>query len=507
MSTKIYSATVIGMDAEPIEVEGTSTYGMSNFFIVGLPDTEVKEARERVRAAIKRSNLPFPRGRVIVNLAPARVKKHGTHFDVPIALALLASLGELDIPHSDKTLFLGELGLDGSVRPVTGVLVAALGAKAKGFQQIFVPTDNAAEAALVQDLEVFPVDKLSQLVDHLSGEITIEPAPQTKLRPTRMSKHDHDMKHVRGQEFVKRALEIAAAGAHNVLMSGTPGSGKTLLAKTLPSVLPALTTSEALEVSKIFSIAGLLESTKTLVRARPFRNPHHSASSVSIVGGGSWPRPGEISLAHRGVLFMDEFPEFPRHVLETLRQPLEDGTITVARAAGTFNFPAQFMLVAAMNPCPCGYATDPDKQCTCSLRRLQTYRRRISGPLLDRIDIWIEVPKVETNKLLKASEAESSEKIRQRVQAARDQQLARFQALDIVTNNEMTIKQIEQFCPLDQKGQELIRQAINLKHLSARAYTRVLKIARTIADLERTKQISSQHLSEALNYRPNLEPV
>ena len=507
MYTKIFSATVIGLDAEPIEVEASSSYGMANFFIVGLPDTEVKEARERVRAAMKRSGLPFPRGRIIVNLAPARVKKHGTHFDVPIALALLANLGELDIQEPNKSMFLGELGLDGSVRPVAGVLVATLGAKNNGFQRIFVPTDNAPEASLVQGMEVYPVKTIKHLLDHLSGTEPIEPEPTNNPNLNNKTKNEYNMSQVRGQEFVKRSLEIAAAGAHNVLMSGTPGSGKTLLAKTIPSILPILTRDEALEVSKIFSIAGLLDQDQSLITTRPFRNPHHSASSVSIVGGGSWPRPGEISLAHRGVLFMDEFPEFPRHVLETLRQPLEDGTITVARAAGTFTFPTKFMLIAAMNPCPCGYATDPDKQCTCTPTRVVKYRKKISGPLLDRIDIWIEVPKVKTNKLLEPGVAEPSETIQQRVQAARNIQLDRFQNQTIFTNNEMPLPLLEQFCKLDQEGNKLIRHAINSKHLSARAYTRVLKISRTIADLEGQEQITPNHLSEALQYRPNWNPV
>jgi len=505
MSIKIFSATVIGLDAEPIEVEASSNFGMSNFFIVGLPDTEVKEARERVRAAIKRSNLPFPRGRIIVNLAPARVKKHGTHFDVPIALALIANLGELVIQDSTKSMFLGELGLDGSVRSVTGVLIATLGAKANGFKQIFVPVENAAEAALVQELDVYPVKSLLDLINHLSGLKPIEQVCFNQPKLITKEQYEYDMADVRGQEFVKRSLEIAAAGSHNVLMSGTPGSGKTLLAKTIPSILPNLTLDEALEVSKIFSIADLINSEQALIKTRPFRCPHHSASSVSIVGGGSWPRPGEISLAHRGVLFMDEFPEFPRHVLETLRQPLEDGSITVARAAGTFTFPAKFMLIAAMNPCPCGYATDPDKQCTCTPTRVVKYRKKISGPLLDRIDIWIEVPKVKTNKLLEQGSAEQSNVIRKRVQTARDIQLDRFKDLSIVTNNEMSLKMLEKFCQLDKAGTDLIRCAINSKHLSARAYTRVLKIARTIADLEKIERITTKHLGEALQYRPNIE--
>ncbi len=504
MSKKIHSVTIIGLDARLIEVESCSTFGITNFFLVGLPDTEVKEARERVRAAMRQSNLPFPRGRIIVNLAPARLKKQGTHFDVPIALALLANLGELNFKIPEQTLFLGELGLDGSVRPVTGVLVATLGAKEHGFKRIFVPAENASEASLVQGIEVYPTKHLNEIIHHLTCEPIIKPNKAIKFELSN-NKYGADMSAVRGQEFVKRALEIAASGAHNILFTGPPGSGKTLLAKTIPSILPKLTMDEALEISKIYSVAGLMGPDETLIRSRPFRSPHHSASSVSIVGGGSWPKPGEVSLAHRGVLFMDEFPEFPRSVLETLRQPLEDGAITVARAAGTFVFPAKFMLVAAMNPCPCGYATDASKQCTCSPRRVIEYRKKISGPLLDRIDIVIEVPKVKTESLIGEYSAEPSSEIQKRVQQARNRQLKRFKTTKIFTNSEMTSLQIEQLCKLDQSGTSLMRRAINTKHLSARAYTRTLKIARTIADIEQADQITPTHLSEALNYRPQTQ--
>ncbi len=502
MSQKIQSATIIGLQAELIEVEASSSMGMTNFFLVGLPDTEIKEARERVRAAIKASGLPFPRGRIIVNLAPARVKKTGTHFDIPIALSLLSSLGELELKKTKDALFMGELGLDGTVRPITGVLIAALAARDHNINTIYVPEANVNEASIVKECRVYPIKTLAGLVRHLNGEEEIKPAEPQRFSIQESTKHKFDMADVRGQEYVKRALEIAAAGGHNVLLNGPPGSGKTLLAKTFASILPELNLPEALEVSKIYSAAGLVEEGKPLVATRPFRHPHHSASSVSIVGGGGWPRPGEISLAHRGVLFMDEFPEFPRHVLETLRQPLEDGIITVARAAGTFTFPAKFMLLAAMNPCPCGFASDPDKQCVCTPRRLVDYSKKISGPLLDRIDLGVEVPKVKTEALMRDEPAEASDVIRKRVKAARMIQHERLNQHNIFVNSEMSSRLIKQFCPLNDAGSKLLEQAIKTKHLSARAYTRVLKISRTIADLAGEGMIAPEHILEALQYRP-----
>lgn len=507
MSQKIRSATILGLQAELIEVEASSNMGMTNFFLVGLPDTEIKEARERVRAAMKASGLPFPRGRIIVNLAPARVKKTGTHFDVPIALSLLSSLGELELQKTKNALFMGELGLDGTVRPITGVLIAALAARDHNIKTFFVPEANVNEASIVKECQVYPIKTLAGLVRHLNGEEEIQPAKAQDFSIIKSTKHKFDMADVRGQEYVKRALEIAAAGGHNVLLNGPPGSGKTLLAKTFASILPELNLPEALEVSKIYSAAGLVEEGKPLVATRPFRHPHHSASSVSIVGGGGWPRPGEISLAHRGVLFMDEFPEFPRHVLETLRQPLEDGIITVARAAGTFTFPAKFMLLAAMNPCPCGFASDPDKQCVCTPRRLIDYSKKISGPLLDRIDLGVEVPKVKTEALMRDEPAEPSKAIRARVKAARKIQHERLSKHEVFTNSEMSSRLIKEFCPLNNAGSKLLEQAIKTKHLSARAYTRVLKISRTIADLAGEGMILPEHLLEALQYRPRTVEV
>ncbi|RMD59021.1 ATP-binding protein [Candidatus Parcubacteria bacterium] len=506
MAFKIFSAAVLGLEAEPIEVEADMGGGeLGTMAIVGLPDTAVSEARERVRIAIKNLDFKFPRRRVTVNLAPADIKKQGPSYDLPIAVAILAAAGLLSLQREvGGAIFCGELSLGGEVRPIDGVLPIALMAKERGFRELYVPAENAAEAKLVKELEVFPVNNLRQLVDHL---LNIKPiVPLEGESPTLVNQQiEFDMAEIKGQEQAKRALEISAAGGHNVLMFGVPGAGKTLLARTLPSILPDLTWEEALEITKIYSVAGILKSKRGLLASRPFRSPHHSASAVAMVGGGTWPRPGEISLAHRGVLFLDEFAEFPRSVLENLRQPLEDGIVHISRAAGTLSFPAKFILVAAMNPCPCGHLGDERQECVCSPTQIINYKKKISGPILDRIDLHIQVPRLEYDKLASERQGESSVQIKKRVEAARQRQYRRFTKYSFLTNAEMNSVAIKEFCALDQAGKNMMRQAADRFHLSARSYFRILKLARTIADLADEEKVMISHLAEALQYRPNID--
>ncbi len=504
MSSKVFSAATIGLDSDIVEVEvDVLGQGLHNFTLVGLPDASVKESRDRVSSAIKNSGFkpPYQCGRITVNLAPANLPKNSPIYDVPMALGFLLATNQLDF-NFKKKLFIGELSLDGKARPIQGVLPIAIMAKEKGFSQLYVPRENAPEAAVVEGLEIIPIDNLFNITKHLRGEELITPFPAVEHK-TLFNKVEHlvDMAYVKGQEHAKRALEIAAAGGHNVIMNGPPGSGKTLLAKTMPSILPKLTFSEALEITKVFSISGNLAKGTPLITTRTFRSPHHSASAVSLVGGGTYPKPGEISLSHRGVLFLDEFAEFPKNVMENLRQPLEDGVITVSRAKGTLNFPAQFILIAAMNPCPCGNATDPEKLCSCSPAQIANYQRKISGPILDRIDLQIEVPRVKFEKLQEEGKSEKSVDIRARIEKARKIQKKRFTNLKIITNSEMSSNQIKEFCLLDKKSIELLRNAVTTMGLSARAYYRIIKIARTISDLAGEENIRPAHIAEAIQYR------
>ena len=502
MLAKVRSGAIVGLDGAIVEVEVDISSGLPSFTIVGLPDAAVQEAKERVRAAIRNSGFTFPMKRIVVNLAPADLKKAGPSYDLPIAICILFSSEQVSA-EVDDIMFLGELSLDGSLRHTNGVLPMVALAHEECMGTVIVPEQDAGEAGLIEGVKIIPVSSLSQLVSYLRDEIPApEYSPEAVAKSPALLANITDLAEIKGQEHVKRALEVAAAGGHNVIMCGPPGSGKTLLARSLPSILPPMTNEETLEVTKIYSVSGLLPSDTPMVRQRPFRSPHYTISNAGLVGGGHWPKPGEISLSHRGVLFLDELPEFGHSLLEVLRQPLEDQRVTISRAQGRVTFPSNFMLVGAMNPCPCGFYGDPFRRCTCPAGLVSRYQRRISGPFIDRVDIFVEVPHIDYEKLTDKRLGEPSRVVQERVTAARQRQLRRFENTKLTSNSEMTPAEIREFCRVEDDAQSLLQAAMKQLYLSARAFHRILKLALSIADLEASDTIRAQHVAEAVQYRP-----